>query len=158
MDFIVNLLVDWGIPGMFIAAFLAGSFIPFSSEAVMITLIAAGVDPWGLFVWASLGNTLGGMFNYGVGRMGNEEWIYKLLKLPPKKLNKGIQQVRRYGMWAGLLSWIPILGSVITVAMGYLRLNVYYSLISMGVGKTVRYYIVMAFMMGLMDSVSELLN
>ena len=156
MDFFVNLLVDWGLPGMFIAAFLAGSFIPFSSEAVMITLIAAGVDPWGLFIWASIGNTLGGMFNYGVGHMGNEDWIYKLLKLPPKKLNKGIQQVKRYGVWAGLLSWIPILGSVITVAMGYLRLNIYYSFISMGVGKTIRYYIVMAFMLGLMDSVSEL--
>jgi membrane protein YqaA with SNARE-associated domain len=39
--------------------------------------------------------------------------------------------------------------------MGYLRLNIYYSLLSMGVGKTVRYYIVMAFMMGLMDSMSD---
>ncbi len=158
MDFIVNLLVDWGLPGMFIAAFLAGSFIPFSSEAVMVTLIAAGGDPWGLFIWASLGNILGGMFNYGVGRMGDENWIYKLLKLPPKKLNKGIQQVKRYGVWAGLLSWIPILGSVITVAMGYLRLNPVYSAISMAVGKAIRYYIVMAFMMGLMDSVGDLLN
>lgn len=156
MDFIVNLLIEWGVPGMFIAAFLAGSFIPFSSEAVMITLIAAGVDPWGLFIWASLGNILGGMFNYWVGRMGNEDWIYKFLKLPPKKLNKGIQQVKRYGLWAGLLSWIPILGSVITVAMGYLRLNPFYSAISMGIGKTLRYYIVMAFMLGLLDSFSDI--
>ena len=124
----------------------------------MVTLIAAGGDPWGLFIWASLGNILGGMFNYGVGRMGDENWIYKLLKLPPKKLNKGIQQVKRYGVWAGLLSWIPILGSVITVAMGYLRLNPVYSAISMAVGKAIRYYIVMAFMMGLMDSVGDLLN
>lgn len=140
---------------MFIAAFLAGSFIPFSSEAVMVTLIAAGVDPWGLFIWASLGNTLGGMFNYGVGRMGDENWIYKLLKLPPKKLKKGIQQVKRYGLWAGLLSWIPLLGSVITVAMGYLRLHPFYSAVSMALGKTIRYYIVMAFMLGLMDSISD---
>ena len=155
MDSIINLLIEWGLPGMFIAAFLAGSFIPFSSEAVMVTLIAAGVDPWGLFIWASLGNTLGGMFNYGVGRMGDENWIYKLLKLPPKKLKKGIQQVKRYGLWAGLLSWIPLLGSVITVAMGYLRLNPFYSAVSMALGKTIRYYIVMAFMLGLMDSISD---
>ena len=121
----------------------------------MVTLIAAGVDPWGLFIWASLGNTLGGMFNYGVGRMGDENWIYKLLKLPPKKLKKGIQQVKRYGLWAGLLSWIPLLGSVITVAMGYLRLNPFYSAVSMALGKTIRYYIVMAFMLGLMDSISD---
>ena len=156
MDSIINLLIEWGLPGMFIAAFLAGSFIPFSSEAVMVTLIATGIPSFELFICASIGNILGGMFNYCVGRRGNEAWMHKYLRLPPKKLNKGIQQVRRYGMWAGLLSWIPILGSVITVAMGYLRLNVYYSLLSMGVGKTVRYYIVMAFMMGLMDSVSEL--
>ena len=147
MDSIINLLIEWGLPGMFIAAFLAGSFIPFSSEAVMVTLIATGIPSFELFICASVGNILGGMFNYCVGRRGNEAWMHKYLRLPPKKLNKGIQQVKRYGHWAGLLSWIPIFGSVTTIAMGYLRLNAFHSFLSIAAGQTIRYYILMEFMM-----------
>ena len=141
MDSIFNLLIEWGLPGMFITAFLAGSFIPFSSEVVMAGLIAAGIPSFELFICASIGNILGGMFNYCVGRQGNEAWIHKYLRLPPKKLNKGIEQVKRYGHWAGLLSWIPIFGSVTTIAMGYLRLNAFHSFLSIAAGKTIRYYI-----------------
>ena len=143
MDFIINLLIEWGIAGMFSAAFLAGSFIPFSSEAVMLTLLGAGVDPWGLFIWASIGNILGGMFNYFVGSLGKEEWIQKWTKVPPKKLKRGMNYVHRYGAWAGLLSWIPLLGSVITVALGYLRVNFWASLFTISLGKGIRYYLIM---------------
>jgi membrane protein YqaA with SNARE-associated domain len=143
MDIIVSFLIEWGTLGMFIAAFLAGSFIPFSSEAVMLTLLGAGTDPWGLFVWASVGNILGGMFNYYVGSMGKEEWIQKWAKVPPKKLKKGMNYVHRYGAWAGLLSWIPLLGSVITVALGFLRVNVWASLLTISLGKSIRYYLIM---------------
>ena len=40
---IISFLVEWGYWGMLVAAFLAGSFFPFSSEAVMIGLLAAGL-------------------------------------------------------------------------------------------------------------------
>ena len=48
MEQLVELLVEWGPMGMFVAAFLAGSFFPFSSEVVMLTLLAAGASPAGL--------------------------------------------------------------------------------------------------------------
>lgn len=70
MDFIIGILIDYGYWGMLLAAFLAGSFLPFSSEAVMVALQAAGLDPWGLIIYGTIGNVLGGMLNYGVGRMG----------------------------------------------------------------------------------------
>ena len=63
MDFFINLLIDYGYMGMLLAAFLAGSFFPFSSEAVMIGLITAGLDPAPLCIYATVGNVLGGMFN-----------------------------------------------------------------------------------------------
>ena len=71
MDTILNFLVDWGYWGMLAAAFLAGSFFPFSSEAVMLALQAAGLDPVWLVVYGTIGNILGSVFNYCVGRMGN---------------------------------------------------------------------------------------
>ena len=63
----IQLLVCYGGPGMFVAAFLAGSFFPFSSEVVMVGLLAAGTDPSDLLLWGTAGNTLGSLFNYGVG-------------------------------------------------------------------------------------------
>ena len=77
MDFLVDILTNYGYWGMLISAFLAGSFIPFSSEAVMLGLLATGLDGGQLVVYGSIGNVLGSMFNYGVGRMGHLDWIEK---------------------------------------------------------------------------------
>ena len=75
MEYIISLLISYGYWGMLITAFVAGSFFPFSSEAVMTGLLAAGLDPWGLIIYGTIGNVAGGMFNYFVGRMGKLEWI-----------------------------------------------------------------------------------
>ena len=65
-DFLINLLTQYGPIGMLIAAFIAGSVFPFSSEAVMLVMIAAKVDPLELVIYASIGNTAGSMFNYRI--------------------------------------------------------------------------------------------
>lgn len=141
MDAFVQLLINYGGPGMFVAAFLAGSFIPFSSEAVMVGLLMAGADPSDLLLWGTAGNTLGSLFNYGVGSLGREEWITRYTKVSPEKLERGKRWVRRYGAWAGLLAWLPLLGSVITVAMGYLRVKLIYGMATIAVGKYIRYWV-----------------
>lgn len=141
MDVFVQYLISYGGVGMFIAAFLAGSFFPFSSEVVMLGLLAAGADPSDLLLWGTAGNTLGSLFNYGVGSLGREEWITRWTKVPPEKLERGKRWVRRYGAWAGLLAWLPLLGSVITVAMGYLRVKLIYGIAAIAVGKYIRYWL-----------------
>lgn len=143
MDAIVALLAEHGGVGMFVAAFLAGSFFPFSSEAVMLALLAAGANPSELLVWGTAGNTLGSLFNYGVGSLGREEWIERWTKVPPEKLSRGKRWVRRYGAWAGLLAWLPLIGSVITVAMGFLRVKLLYAMICVAIGKYVRYWLLL---------------
>ena len=70
MDAFITLLAENGGIGMFIAAFLAGSFFPFSSEAVMLALLAAGTNPSELLVWGTAGNVLGSLFNYWAKRSG----------------------------------------------------------------------------------------
>ena len=141
MDAFIAILINYGGPGMFVAAFLAGSFFPFSSEVVMLGLLAAGTDPSDLLLWGTAGNTLGSLFNYGVGSLGREEWITRWTKVSPEKLEKGKRWVRDYGAWAGLLAWIPLLGSVITVALGFLRVKMAYAMITVAIGKYVRYWI-----------------
>ena len=141
MEQLVEILVEWGPTGMFVAAFLAGSFFPFSSEVVMLALLATGASPTSLLLWGTAGNVLGSLFNYYVGSLGREEWITRWTKVPPDKLERGKAYVRRYGAWAGLLGWVPLLGSVITVALGFLRVNVVAAISTIAVGKFVRYWV-----------------
>ena len=141
MEQLVEYLISYGSYGMFVAAFLAGSFFPFSSELVMLGLLGIGAAPDELLIWATAGNTLGGAFNYGIGSLGREEWITRWCKVSPKRLHKSLSGVRRYGAWAGLLAWVPILGSVITVAMGFLRVRFIYAIATVAAGKYVRYWL-----------------
>ena len=143
MDAFISLLAENGGVGMFCAAFLAGSFFPFSSEAVMLALLAAGANPTELLLWGTAGNTLGSLFNYGVGSLGREEWIERWTKVPPEKLERGKRWVRHYGVWAVLLEWLPIIGSVITVAMGFLRVKMFYAMVNVAIGKFVRYWLLL---------------
>lgn len=143
MDTVITILATHGSIGMFFAAFLAGSFFPFSSEAVMLALLAAGASPSELLLWGTAGNTLGSVFNYGIGSLGREEWIERWTKVPPEKLNKGKRWVRHYGVWAGLLAWLPLIGSVITVAMGFLRVKFIYAMINVAIGKYIRYWLIL---------------
>ena len=75
MDAVVDFLINWGYWGMLVSAFLAGSILPFSSEAVMLGLLAAGLQPWPLVVYGTIGNVAGSLMNYGIGRLGKLYWI-----------------------------------------------------------------------------------
>ncbi len=139
MDQLILILSDYGYIGMLIASFLAGSFFPFSSEAVMVALLAAGLNPMGLLIYGSAGNILGSMFNYWVGRMGRLDWIEKYLHVTPEKLKKAQTFMAGRGSWIGFFAFLPILGSAITIAMGLMRANIVGTLVSISVGKIIRY-------------------
>ena len=78
MESLSQILADWGYWGLFFSAFIAGSILPFSSEAVMIVLVHMGLDPVLCVAAASLGNTLGGMSCYWIGTLGKSEWVTRL--------------------------------------------------------------------------------
>lgn len=143
MDAFVDLLSGYGYIGFFIAAFIAGSVFPFSSEAIMVALIAAGLDPVRLVVYGTAGNTLGSMFNYGVGRLGKPEWISKYLNVKEERLKKTEKFLAGHGAWMGVLTFLPILGSAISVALGLMRANVVITTVSITIGKLVRYIVLM---------------
>lgn len=139
MSWIIDFLMSWGYWGMLAAAFLAGSFFPFSSEAVMAGLQAAGLEPLPLVIYGSIGNVLGSMFNYGVGRMGKMEWIEKYLHVKKKSLDKAERFMAGRGAWMGFFAFLPLLGSAITIVLGLTRANIVISVISITIGKVLRY-------------------
>ena len=139
MDVIISLLISYGYWGMLITAFIAGSFFQFSSEAVMMGLLAAGLDPWLLIVYGTIGNVAGGMFNYFVGRQGRLEWIEKYLHVKQKDLDRATRFMAGRGAWMGFFAFIPILGSAITIVLGLMRANIPISVTSITLGKFLRY-------------------
>lgn len=141
MDFIIDLLTQYGYWGMLLAAFLAGSFFPFSSEAVMIGLMATGLDPWVLMIYGTVGNVMGSVVNYGVGRMGKMEWIEKYLHVKKEDLDKAQRFMSGRGAMMGFFAFLPILGSAITIALGLMRANIIISFIAITLGKIFRYII-----------------
>lgn len=138
----LDLLVDYGPIGMLIASFIAGSVFPFSSEAVMLAMLAAGVDPWELDITASIGNVAGSMFNYGVGRLGRLDWIEKYLHVKKESLDRAQRFMGGHGAWMGFFAFLPILGSAISILLGLMRANIIITLISITLGKVMRYLII----------------
>ncbi len=139
MSWIISFLIDWGYWGMLVAAFLAGSFFPFSSEAVMAGLQAAGLHAIPLVVYGSIGNVLGSMFNYGIGRMGKLDWIEKYLHVKKESLDKAERFMAGHGAWMGFFAFLPLLGSAITIVLGLTRANLAISILSITIGKVLRY-------------------
>lgn len=139
METVMHILEGYGYWGMTIAAFLAGSVFPFSSEAVMVSLQIAGLEPWPLFLSASVGNVAGSMFNYYVGTLGRLEWIEKYLHIKREKVLRAQAWMENRGVWMGTLCFLPIIGSALSVALGYMRANPYKSFIAISIGKTARY-------------------
>lgn len=130
----------YGYWGMLLTAFLAGSVFPFSSEAIMVGLLATpGIDACTLVAYATVGNVLGSMFNYCVGRLGRLEWIERWLKISPEKMERAQRFMAGRGAWMGFFAFVPVLGSAITVTLGLMRANVIISLVSMTIGKLLRY-------------------
>lgn len=138
----LDFFIEYGPWGMLIASFIAGSVFPFSSEAIMLAMLAAGIDPWELVAFASVGNVAGSMFNYGVGRMGRLDWIEKYLHVKKEKLDKARKFMGGHGAWMGFFTFLPILGSAISILLGLMRANVVITLISITLGKVMRYVII----------------
>ncbi|MBF1387336.1 YqaA family protein [Prevotella denticola] len=139
MDVLTHLLLDYGYWGMLLSAFLAGSFFPFSSEAVMLGLLAAGLDPVLLLVYGSIGNVMGGMFNYGLGRLGKLEWLERYFHVKKTSIDRAYRFMGGHGAWMGFFAFLPILGSAITIVLGLTRANILLSVLSITIGKVLRY-------------------
>lgn len=141
MDAFLEFLTGYGYWGMLLGAFLAGSVFPFSSETMMVALLGSGLDGWQLVIYGTIGNILGSIFNYFVGRMGKLEWIEKYLKIKKESMDKAERFMAGRGAWMGFFAFLPIIGSAITVTLGFMRANMLISFVSIATGKFLRYWL-----------------
>lgn len=139
MDALTDFLLNYSYWGMLLASFIAGSVFPFSSETLMLALWAAGLDPTKLIIYGSIGNVLGSMFNYGLGRMGRLDWLERWFHIKKESLDKAQRFMGGRGAWMGFFCFLPILGSAISVILGFTRANMFISVLSITLGKVLRY-------------------
>ncbi|MDP6909058.1 MAG: YqaA family protein [Flavobacteriales bacterium] len=131
--------LEYGYWGLFLAAFLSGTVVPFSSEVVLAGGLYAGMDPWPALIVATIGNWIGGYTTFWIGRMGKLDWIEKYFRVKHEKLLEWEHSVEKYGAYFAILGWLPILGNVILLALGFFRAHATNSAWWMLVGKTARY-------------------
>ena len=122
--------MDVSLWALFVSAFVSSTVLPGNSELVLAAVVHGGaVSPVAAVAVATVGNTLGGMTTYGIGR------------LLPSRLpeNAALARVRRFGPAALLLSWVPFAGDALCAAAGWLKLPVAACAAAMAAGKLARY-------------------
>lgn len=138
-----------GMPALFLACFLAASILPFSSEAL---LAAMAMGTWGtlpLLLTASVGNTMGGLTNYAIGRWVPQGRLVRWLRIDPGQAGRWNGMAQRYGSWAALLCWLPVIGDPIAIALGLFRARLLPVALLMFIGKAARYAVVLAALRGI---------
>ncbi|MCF8485984.1 MAG: DedA family protein [Rhodobacteraceae bacterium] len=136
------MMVGASLFGLFVAAFLAATPIPFQSEVVFLALLAnksAGVLV--LILIASVGNVLGSCVTYAVGRGIGGQRSARWFPVRPEQLARAEVWFQKWGLWALLLSWAPG-GDLIVALSGVMRVSIWRFLALVSLAKTLRYGVV----------------
>lgn len=136
---------------LFGSAFLAATIFPFYSEVLLVTLLAQGKSVWLIWLFATLGNSLGAVVNWVLGRyllhFEKRSWF-------PFKQNQlsGAQRwFQRYGVWSLLFAWLPVGGDALTFIAGMMRVNFWVFFILTTIGKGLRYLVVILITLGVLQ-------
>ena len=135
---------------LFTTAFLAATILPVASEGALAAALALSEESWALLIGAaSLGNVLGSIVNWWLGRLGaNPDYVGRM-KVKPETLARAQGWYRKWGRASLLLSWAPIFGDLLTGAAGAMREPLHIFIPLVAIAKTGRYIVVAAAVSGL---------
>ena len=136
-------LLNWGLLGLFIGTFLSATLIPFPSEAILIGAYQLEQNFWLVLLIGGIGNFLGSCTNYIIGYKIKNLAIHRQLKIKDSQIHYWSVKIEKWGIILGLIVWIPILGELITILLGYFRLNFWRLAVLMIIGIFGRYYLVL---------------
>lgn len=131
----------WELWLMFSGAFLAATLLPGGSEVLLLALLDKQPEmALSLLLSATIGNTLGALSSYLLGLLGHKA-------VTPEQLDSGrhkqaLALLKRYGYWALLLSWVPLIGDILCLLAGWMKLPLTKSTLMILTGKGLRYLII----------------
>ncbi|MFT6022133.1 MAG: membrane protein YqaA with SNARE-associated domain [Ascidiaceihabitans sp.] len=131
--------------GLFASALVAATILPMQSEAVLVGLLALDAHSTvALIVVATVGNVLGSIINWYLGRyilrFKNKRWFPS----SEQQLERAQNWYRRYGRWSLLASWLPIVGDPLTVVAGVMKEPIGPFIILVTLAKGTRYIVLAA--------------
>ncbi len=131
--------------GLFASALIAATILPMQSEAVLVGLLAAGNQPFEiLLIVATVGNVLGSVINWYLGRFLLRFRDRRWFPASDRQLSRAEGWYRRYGRWSLLASWMPVIGDPLTIVAGVLREPLVPFLVLVTIAKGGRYLLVAA--------------
>ena len=135
-------LLEHGYPALFLLSFLASTLVPLGSEWLLAALLVNGFDASIVVAVATVGNSCGALTTYAIGLWGGPFLVQRVLRVSPESQQRSEHSFVRYGSWALLLSWVPILGDPLCLVAGVLRTGFWRFIVLVSVGKFVRYLVV----------------
>ena len=130
----------FGLTGLFLAAFIAATLLPAQSEAVLVALMFSGLHPvWLLVTVASIGNVLGSLVNWVMGRFLMRFSDHKRFPFTPAQITRAQGWYGRWGWMSLWASWVPVIGDPLTLAAGIMREPLWRFLLVVTLAKTGRY-------------------
>jgi len=138
-------MAEWfeglGLLGLFLGTFLAATVVPFSSDALYIAIVVATGNPVACFLVGTAGNWLGSVATYWIGYLGKLEWIEKWFRISTEKLERQQASINRYGVWLALLAWVPFIGDVLAIGLGFYKVKPSWTMLLFLIGKAARFLI-----------------
>jgi len=135
----LEILNAYGLWGLFFGSFLAATVVPFSSDALFAGILMAGCNPVASLLVGTLGNWLGGLTSYLIGWIGKWVWIEKVFRVKRETLEKQRSKIDKWGAWLAFFTWLPFVGDVFAIALGFYRVSPVKSSLYMLVGKFARF-------------------
>jgi len=122
----------------FTSSFLSATLLPGSSEVLLVALLISGVSqPWLINLIATMGNSLGGVTNVILGR-------FFPLRKTSRWQEKAQHYLKRYGAATLLLSWMPVIGDLLCLLAGWMRIAWGPVIFFLCLGKGLRYAVLAA--------------
>ena len=136
-------IVEYGLFGLLMFAFLAATLMPISSEIAVLSALQLGLSPSSVLLFATVGNCLGAMTNVVVGRSFSTTTLIRLQQRSWGR--KALTWAQDYGGWSLAGSWLPLIGDPLMLLSGILRLPAVY-IVVLGLGtRLVRYAVFIGF-------------
>lgn len=127
---------------LFVTALIAATLFPLSSEALLVALLHQQYSPLLLWLAATSGNTLGSCINWYLGKECLRWQDKKWFPINAVQLERARQHFHRYGLWALLFAWLPVVGDPLTFIAGVMRISFWKFFALVALGKSLRYAIV----------------
>lgn len=123
---------------LFLSALGAATLLPGGSEALLLYYKKEGYSSEILLVVATAGNTLGSLVNYALGKYASS-WAIQKKYIKALHVERAKGYFDRFGAFALLLSWMPIIGDPLTFGAGVLRYALWKFVLLVLVAKCARY-------------------